>query len=96
MSVVIVVSLNFIFTILNLIILWQLIKLKTYLTQFNQSLPSIEANLTLLLKQIPLILLLTALEMQKYKKDYRQWRSNLQKVSQIITVSKYVYKIYHN
>jgi hypothetical protein len=94
MTVLIVLVFNLIICLVNLVILWQLFKLKSYLVKINQNLLSIEVEDIILLKKISLEIFLTALQIQKSKNNYRKLRKNINKISKIIIVSRYIYKIY--
>lgn len=92
MIVIIVVSCNIVICLINLLIVVVLVKLKKHLSNFNRDLIDLEKKVIVELKQIPLNILLTALEIQEYKNKYQQIQFQLKKVRQFIIISRYIYK----
>jgi hypothetical protein len=71
-----------------------LLRLKTDLLNFNRELDNLEKNLIFSLKQIPLNILLIALEIQKYKYKYQTIQVQVKKIRKLIIISQYIYKLY--
>jgi len=93
MNIKIVIIFNLILCILNYYIFWNLIKLKIYLIKLNENLDKTNYNLPLIVKEIPLTIFLTALEIKNFKDDYKLWRSRLIMLEKIITIARFIYRI---
>ena len=93
MIVIIVVSCNIVICLINLIFLVGLVTIKNYLSNFNRDLIDLEKNLIISLKQIPLNIFLTTLEIQQYKNKYQAIRIQLKKIRQFIIISRYIYNL---
>lgn len=78
---------------LNFYILWKLIQFRKYLSKLNENLIQINYNLELVLKEIPLNILLTALEIKQFKHNYILGKINLKKTQDLIIIIKLTYRI---
>ena len=94
MFIIIVIICNIAIFLINLIFLFFLVKLRKYLFEFNNDLIDLEKKIIIYLKQIPLNILLTALEIQEYKHKYQAVQIQIKKLSKIIIISRYIYKLY--
>ena len=94
MTTVIVLIFNSFIVLINLIIFWQLIRFRQYVRELNQNIVSMEEEFLLLLKQVPLDIFLTALEIQQYKYNYQQLRQKAKYIQRIIIISQYIYRIW--
>ncbi len=77
-------------------IVWILIKIRNYLINFNRDLILAEEKVNLFSKKILLTILLTAVDIQKYKNQYINLKNNLSKFRTIIKISRYIYKRYQS
>ena len=71
-----------------------LIKIKNNLSDFNNKLIDLETSLIISLKQIPLNILLTGLEIKEYNNKYQAMQFQLKKIRQFMIISRYIYKDY--
>ena len=71
-----------------------LIKIKNNLSDFNNKLIDLETSLIISLKQIPLNILLTGLEIKEYNNKYQAMQFQLKKIRQFMIISRYIYKVY--
>ena len=94
MLVLITIISNIFICFVNLILLFLLIKIKKKLSNFNSNLPDLEKILMISLKQIPLNILLTALEIKEYNNKYQAIQFQIQKIRQFMIISRYIYKVY--
>lgn len=78
---------------LNLYLLWKLIQFKKYLFNLNQVLVQVNSNLDLILKEIPLTILLTALEIKKFKQNYSLLKLKIKNTQKLIIIIKFIYQI---
>lgn len=88
-----IVLFNLILCGLNLYILWKLIQFRKYLSSVNRDLVKINYSLELVLKEIPLTILLTALEIKQFRQNYSSWKLNLKKTQKLIIIIKLIYRI---
>jgi len=93
MSLIFILFFNICLFLLNIYILWQLLRLKKYLKVVNHRLNYLNQNLPLILKEIPLSILTTALEVKQFKEKYINLKDNLNKIQKILTISRIIYKI---
>lgn len=93
MSVKIIVFFNLVIVIINIYLLWKLIKFKNYLSNCNKILSKINYNLPLILKEIPLIILLTGLEIQQFKNNYINLKTKIKNIQKVIIITKIIYQI---
>lgn len=93
MSLIFILSFNTSLFLLNVYLLWQLLRLKKYLKLINNRLNYINQHLPLILKEIPLSILTTALEIKQFKEKYINLKDNLNKIQKILTISRIIYKI---
>ena len=94
MLVLITIISNIFICFVNLTLLFLLIKIKKKLSDFNSDLPDLEKSLIISLKQIPLNILLTALEIKEYNNKYQAIQFQIQKIRQFMIISRYIYKVY--
>ncbi|WP_017292870.1 hypothetical protein [Geminocystis herdmanii] len=78
---------------LNLYLLWKLIQFKKYLFNLNQVLLQINYDLPLILKEIPLAILLTALEIKKFKSNYNLLKLKIKNTQKLIIIIKFIYRL---
>lgn len=93
MSLIFILSFNIFIFIINLYLLWQIIRIKKYLNTLNTRLVYINKNLPLIIKEVSLSILTTALEIKKIKEKYRRLKNNINNVQKILTISRIIYKI---
>lgn len=93
MSFYSIIIFNFILFIINLYILWKLIQFKNYLSHLNRWLYNINDNLTLLLKEIPLAILLAGLEIRKVKNNYILLGQKINTTKKTIVITQFIYRI---
>ena len=93
MSLIFILSFNICLFLLNIYLLWQLLRLKKYLKVVNHRLNYLNQHLPLILKEIPLSILTTALEIKQFKEKYINLKDNLNKIQKILTISRIIYKI---
>lgn len=93
MSLIFILSFNIFICIINLYLLWQIIRIKKYLNTLNTRLVYINKNLPLIIKEVSLSILTTALEIKKIKEKYRRLKNNINNVQKILTISRIIYKI---
>ncbi|BAQ61901.1 hypothetical protein GM3708_2307 [Geminocystis sp. NIES-3708] len=53
----------------------------------------INQNSTLILKEIPLTILLTGLEIQKFRTNYINLKIRIKNIKKIIIITQFIYKI---
>lgn len=94
MSLKFVIIFNLILCGLNFYILWKLIEFKKYLFNINTILIKLNYNLFIILKEIPLTILLTALEIEKVKNNYSLWQIKIRNTQKIIIITKFIYQIF--
>ncbi|MGI0481875.1 hypothetical protein ACN4EE_13930 [Geminocystis sp. CENA526] len=88
-----IVLFNLILCSLNLYLLWKLIQFKKYLSKVNRFLQHINYDLELILKEIPLTILLTALEIKKFRQNYTSWKLKLKNTQKLIIIMRLIYRI---
>ncbi|MBD2392799.1 hypothetical protein H6G11_00830 [Cyanobacterium aponinum FACHB-4101] len=93
MSLIFILSFNIFICVINFYLLWQLIRIRKYLKTLNNRLFYINKNLPLIIKEVSLSILTTALEIKKIKEKYRQLKNNISNVQKILTISRIIYKI---
>jgi hypothetical protein len=93
MSVKIIVFLNLVIVVINFYLIWKLTQLRNYLLNFNETLLELNDNLLLILKEIPLVILLTGLEIKKFRSDYVNLKTKIKNIQKIIVITKLIYKI---
>lgn len=93
MSLKFIIIFNLILCSLNLYLLWKLIQFRQYLSNVNRVLEQINYDLELILKEIPLTILLTALEIKKFRQNYSAWKLNIKKTQKLIIIIKLIYRI---
>lgn len=93
MSFKFVVFVNLIIVFLNFYFLWKLIQFNNYLLNLNKLLSQINSNASFILKEIPLTILLTALEINKFKTDYINLKTKIKNTQKIIIITNFFYKI---
>lgn len=95
MSLIFILSFNICLFLVNIYLLWQLIRFKQYLKVVNHRLNYINQHLPLILKEIPLAIFTTALEIKKVREKYQHLRNNIKNIHKILTISRIIYKIVH-
>jgi hypothetical protein len=93
MSFKFVVFVNLIIVFLNFYFLWKLIQFNNYLFNLNNLLSQINSNANLILKEIPLTILLTGLEIKKFRTDYINLKTKIKNTQKIIIITKFIYRI---
>jgi hypothetical protein len=93
MSFKFVVFVNLIIVFLNFYFLWKLIQFNNYLFNLNNLLSQINSNANLILKEIPLTILLTGLEIKKFRTDFINFKTKIKNIQKIIIITKFIYRI---
>jgi hypothetical protein len=93
MSLQFIILFNLSLCSVNLYLLWKLIQFKKYLFNLNQVLVEVNDNLELTLKEISLSILLTALEIKKFKNNYSLLKLKIKKTQKLIIIIKFMYQI---
>lgn len=93
MLIKVVIFLNLGIVVINCYLLWKLIQFRNYLVNLNEKLLQINYNLVLILKEIPLIILMTGLEVQKFRHNYIKLQTKVKNTQKIIIITRFIYKI---
>lgn len=93
MSLQLIILFNISLCSLNLYLLWKLIQFKKYLFNLNQVLLQVNYDLPLILKEIPLAILLTALEIKKFKNNYSLLKLKIKNTQKLIIIIKFIYRL---
>lgn len=93
MSLKFIIIFNLVLCSLNLYLLWKLIQFKKYLFNWNQVLWQVNHDLELILKEIPLTILLTALEIKKFKQNYSLLKLKIKNTQKMIIIIRFIYQI---
>lgn len=93
MSLKFIILFNLMIVFLNCYLLWKLVQFNNYLSRLNHVLLKINQNSTLILKEIPLTILLTGLEIQKFRTNYINLKIRIKNIKKIIIITQFIYKI---
>jgi hypothetical protein len=94
MLVIIVLICNLIIVIINLYVAWKIYKIKIGLSKTVDILLDLETKFTILLKTSPLLILKTALEINKLNNQYQLLKKRQQRFKQIFIILRFSYQIF--
>lgn len=87
-----IIILNLSLVGLNCFIFWKICQFKSFLLEINVVLNQLNQNLPMLLKEVPLLILLTALEVKNIKLKYIKFKHNFQQIQKVILISQIIYR----
>jgi hypothetical protein len=94
MLVIIVIICNLFIVIINLYVAWKICRIKIWLSKTADVFVDLEENLALILKESSLLILETALEINKVNNQYQLLKKRQQKVQQILLIARFSYQVW--
>lgn len=94
MLVIIIVICNLIIVIINLYVAWKIYRIKIWLSKTADIFVYLEKNLALILKESSLLILETALEINKVNNQYQLLKKRQQKLKQIFLIARFSYQVW--
>jgi len=87
-----IIILNLSLVLLNFFLVWKIWQFKDFLVEINIILNQLNHNLPMLLKEVPLLILLTALEVKNLKLKYVKFKHSFQQIQKVILISQIIYR----